>query len=69
MVNINILQSSISYTEKNVWRKKVAMKIVDEDEEMDMDVVKDVMVSVLSYIMNFSVLITMILFFIINIVL
>ena len=44
MVNINILQSSISSTEKNVWRKKVAMKIVDEDEEMDMDVVKDVMV-------------------------
>ena len=43
-MNINILQSSISSTEKNVWRKKVAMKIVDEDEEMDMDVVKDVMV-------------------------
>ena len=34
MVNINILQSSISSTEKNVWRKKVAMKIVDEDEDV-----------------------------------
>ena len=38
MVNINILQSSISYTEKNVWRKKVAMKVVDEDEDVDKDV-------------------------------
>ena len=38
MVNINILQSSISSTEKNVWRKKVAMKIVDEDEDVDKDV-------------------------------
>ena len=44
MVNINILQSSISSTEKNVWRKKVAMKVVDEDEDLDLDVDKDVMV-------------------------
>ena len=38
MVNINILQSSISSTEKNVWRKKVAMKVVDEDKDVDKDV-------------------------------
>ena len=38
MVNINILQSYISSTEKNVWRKKVAMKIVDEDKDVDKDV-------------------------------